>query len=48
MQQPPTKEQIAHDFDLWVEHVDVLGLFTRRMFEATSVEDKLKIIEDVD
>lgn len=42
-----TNEEIASDFDLWGEYVDPHATMTEEQFEEMSVEEKVKIIEDI-
>lgn len=42
-----TNKQVAESFELWQEYVDPDGLWTQEQFDATPVEKREAMIEDV-
>lgn len=43
----PTNEQIATNWKLWMEYADPSGVDTQEWFDATTVDEKLKILDSM-
>ena len=41
-----SNNEIAENYQLWTECVDPLGLDSEKAFDAMTIEEKLKIMED--
>jgi hypothetical protein len=43
----PTNEQIANDWKLWIEYIDPCGVDSQEWFDSTTVDEKLKLINNM-